>query len=307
MATLRNIASGSELTLRARVTIGRGARADVRLAGSGCSKEHATIQWDGSEWSLRDVGSRNGTRVNGNLLLGQSWRLVPGDELTFGDPDERWLWLEAAAPRAAAVRADGTTTYADGTMLLLPDERAPSASLYLKDGRWELDYRGSVRAVEDGETVQVAGHYYRLELPCPEPSLGRTRTVAGERSVRDARIELRPSLDEEFVAVNLALGSATQALPARAFNYMLLLLARSRAEDSASGVVCEEAGWTYADELARKLDVGIERLNVDIHRARRAVERLRLGNAPMFVDANRIVERRRTTTQLRLGVRHIVL
>src|SRR5262245_52122287 len=108
MATLRNVVTGRELSLRARNLIGRAARADVRLLGGGSSKEHATIQWDGSRWILHDVGSRNGTRVNGTLLLGQSWPLVVGDELTFGDPDERWSWVDGMAPRAAAGRADGT-------------------------------------------------------------------------------------------------------------------------------------------------------------------------------------------------------
>ncbi len=44
--------------------IGRGMHSDVRLADSGISREHAAISWDGDHYSIEDLQSTNGTKVN---------------------------------------------------------------------------------------------------------------------------------------------------------------------------------------------------------------------------------------------------
>jgi pSer/pThr/pTyr-binding forkhead associated (FHA) protein len=47
------------------------------------SSRHAVLTRSADGWTLHDLGSRNGTRVNGWLVKEQ--RLADGDELTFGD------------------------------------------------------------------------------------------------------------------------------------------------------------------------------------------------------------------------------
>lgn len=51
--------------LKGRTVIGRGSEADVTLDDSGASRRHAEVQWDGSRARVRDLGSTNGTQVNG--------------------------------------------------------------------------------------------------------------------------------------------------------------------------------------------------------------------------------------------------
>src|SRR6185369_1003044 len=80
----------------------------------------------------------------------------------------------------------------------------------------------------------------------------------------------------------------------RAFDYMLLTLARRRKSDQQNGFSAEEAGWIYTDDLATQLATTPERLNVDVHRARQVVARLGL-----FDDPDNIVERR--PGELRVG------
>lgn len=68
----------------ARVTIGRHASNDLALTDdSEVSRVHAVLEPVGPAWVVRDLGSRNGTRVNGDLIAGDR-RLLPGDELTIG-------------------------------------------------------------------------------------------------------------------------------------------------------------------------------------------------------------------------------
>jgi FHA domain len=68
----------------ARLTIGRHASNDVALADdSAVSRVHAVLELVGPTWVVRDLSSRNGTRVNGDLISGDR-PLGSGDEVRIG-------------------------------------------------------------------------------------------------------------------------------------------------------------------------------------------------------------------------------
>ena len=71
------------LTGRSETTIGREAPADLVLADGGVSRQHARVVRRGSAFDLVDLGSRNGTLVNGERLRGRHI-LAPGDEVEIG-------------------------------------------------------------------------------------------------------------------------------------------------------------------------------------------------------------------------------
>ena len=52
--------------MKGRTVIGRGSEADITLDDSGASRRHAEVQWDGSRARVRDLGSTNGTQLNGS-------------------------------------------------------------------------------------------------------------------------------------------------------------------------------------------------------------------------------------------------
>lgn len=301
MATIRNIRTGREVKLDGRSLVGRSNLAAVKLTAKRASNEHATIIWDGLQWTLRDLISRNGTWVNTAVLAGQSWRLIQGDEITFGDPEESWCWLDGNAPVPRATRDDGTVIEARDWLLLLPNEDAPRASVALREGQWELDFEGTTSSVADGESCSVHGVQFVLSLPTPDPASDLTRTYQGQGSAPPS-ICFRVSSDEEHVVIEFPTRSGACSLSARSFNYMLLVLARARVEDKRLGCRDEDAGWLYSQDLARKLNTSVENLNVDVHRARRAV-----GELGVMAQPANIVERRRTTGQIRLGFANITL
>ncbi|MFP5318623.1 MAG: FHA domain-containing protein [Acidimicrobiia bacterium] len=69
---------------RERITIGRGEHNDVALPNDRLvSHVHAVIESYGASFTLRDLGSSNGTFVNGQALLGERV-LRPGDEIRVG-------------------------------------------------------------------------------------------------------------------------------------------------------------------------------------------------------------------------------
>lgn len=64
------------------VVIGRLSTNDVVLADSNVSRRHAELRKDGSRWMLVDLGSTNGTLVNGKLA--KEHPLSHGDRMSFG-------------------------------------------------------------------------------------------------------------------------------------------------------------------------------------------------------------------------------
>lgn len=69
-----------------RVVIGRSPDCDVVLNNTSVSRQHAELLFDNGGWFLRDLGSRNGTGVNGTRVSGDR-PLQSGDVLRIDEFD----------------------------------------------------------------------------------------------------------------------------------------------------------------------------------------------------------------------------
>ncbi|GAA0376883.1 DUF1707 and FHA domain-containing protein [Microbispora corallina] len=69
---------------RTRYVVGRGSGCDLVLADLTVSRVHAELRRDDDAWMLVDLGSMNGTRLNGWRLVGPA-KVRAGDEVAFGD------------------------------------------------------------------------------------------------------------------------------------------------------------------------------------------------------------------------------
>jgi Protein of unknown function (DUF3662)/Inner membrane component of T3SS, cytoplasmic domain len=65
------------------VVLGRSRQCDVVLSDPNVSRQHAEIRPRGGSWVLTDLGSTNGSRVNGRRIEG-SEVIRPGDEIELG-------------------------------------------------------------------------------------------------------------------------------------------------------------------------------------------------------------------------------
>ncbi len=65
------------------MTVGRDPLNRIVLKDDRCSRQHCEVFWEASDWTLRDLQSRNGTRLNGEKVEGQH-RLVDGDRIHIG-------------------------------------------------------------------------------------------------------------------------------------------------------------------------------------------------------------------------------
>ena len=77
-----------------RYTIGRDSRCDLLIEDTTVSRWHARLERAAGRWLLTDLGSTNGTRLNG-WRVGQLVPVRAGDLVTFGSalfvvcPEER--------------------------------------------------------------------------------------------------------------------------------------------------------------------------------------------------------------------------
>jgi pSer/pThr/pTyr-binding forkhead associated (FHA) protein len=70
---------------RAETIIGRGSDVPIGIDDTRISKRHCMIRVDGSICTLIDLGSRNGTRLNGRVLKSVANRLRHLDEIQIGE------------------------------------------------------------------------------------------------------------------------------------------------------------------------------------------------------------------------------
>ncbi|MBW8838458.1 MAG: FHA domain-containing protein [Gemmatimonadetes bacterium] len=135
-----------ELKRGAALTVGRALSSDVALLDPTVSRRHASLVADESGIELNDLGSSNGTFVNGARV--EHARLAAGDVLTFGkltfnvseSPASEngtdgqgarhapTIVRQRAVPDAKqafaeALRASGSQLVVDETAIVLPDEQ----------------------------------------------------------------------------------------------------------------------------------------------------------------------------------------
>jgi len=53
---------------KSRTVIGRGSDADITLDDTGTSRQHVEILWDGKRGQVSDLGSTNGSKLNGERI-----------------------------------------------------------------------------------------------------------------------------------------------------------------------------------------------------------------------------------------------
>src|SRR5580700_2699048 len=67
-----------------RLTRGRSSNTELCFPeDGGLSRQHLVLERDGDDWTVQDLGSKNGTLVN-NIPLRAKLRLKPGDRITAG-------------------------------------------------------------------------------------------------------------------------------------------------------------------------------------------------------------------------------
>lgn len=290
--------------LAERSLVGRAIQCWLRITHASISKEHAIVAFEAGDWTLKDLGSRNGTWANGKRLdPGVSTRIDRHSLVKFGDIE---FILEEAEPPTLCAQKTRASEYivAKSGVLSLPDEDNPAASICEVAPRtWTLDLAGQVTPIQDGDTVYVGEQRFVVRMPSPGARrlLESTVRLGAEVSLAELTLRLDVSRDQESITTRLEGDGRALEVPSRATHQLLLVLARKRLEDRRLGIVEDECGWVYSDELADMMGADPQKVNVDVHRLRQQLAALGV------LEAARIVERRPTSHQVRLGMPRIMI
>jgi hypothetical protein len=289
--------TSTRIVLSSRCLVGRAPTCDLVLPQRNVSGEHAALEWSGAGWELQDLGSRNGTFLDGKRLEPEARCLIGQDaQVRFGRESPTWTLTDASAPVAMACDlATRAWRYAEGGYLSLPGPDEHECSIYaLPDGLWVVERGSDSRPIEDRATLTTAdGTLWRVFLPV---SLHSTVTEGQPLILACTRLRFRHSLDEEQVEMVGFSGATRLDYSLRAHHYPLLLLARKRLADRRAGLAAADEGWIALDDLLHMLQMSEPHLNTCIHRAR--VQLSRSG----IVDAASLIERRVRLRRVRIGV-----
>lgn len=277
--------------LASEVFVGRSRAADLRIDAPYVSGLHASVHWSGDGWMLRDMGSRNGTRVNGDPVeLGDLRRLEAGDQIRFGDERQTWVLVSTDPPLPFASSGGELTVAEDDDVLALPNaEHAQVSVVFDPEQGWlredlGSDGEASLQPVADRDIVLADGRAWVVRLP---------NLLASTRGVRPWTIDgakLRVIGGGEALTVEVHQNERTQSFRLLSPAPLFCLLAEARVRGD---------GWIDREHAFEALRINLNHLNVQVFRLRRAFSRAG------FLDARRVVERERT--RLRLGVAEVEL
>lgn len=94
---------GVQHSLRKGTTIvGRGSDADIRLSDTAASRQHLQLIWDGKAGIARDLGSTNGTKINGQRF--REAALSPDTVITIGQTPLRFHLIPSHAAQSTSTR-----------------------------------------------------------------------------------------------------------------------------------------------------------------------------------------------------------
>jgi pSer/pThr/pTyr-binding forkhead associated (FHA) protein len=284
--------------LGADQVIGREPGSALRLDDESVSWRHASLRWTGQAWELQDLGSRNGTFLDGHrIAAGARALLRMGCQLRFGDAEELWRLVDVEPPVTSLVDiATGERIFAFDDLVAVPQVGEPELFISKQaSGSWIAEFADRVWEPQSSEVLTIGPRQYRFEPGAP---VYATTTGRGQQlTPAEMALQFVVSRNEEHVQVKIVHGERSIELRPRAHSYLLLTLARLRVQDQGDQSLDPVSqGWVYQDRLLKMLATTPTQLAVDIYRARKQFSEAGVA------EAAQIVERRGTTHELRIGV-----
>lgn len=142
-----------EFALAVKTTLGRHPANTLRLVDREVSKEHASIERIGNAFLLRDLGSSNGTFVNGRRV--RELRLRDGDEIALGNS------------RLVFHSGEGTPTTSPGVTVVASAQSMPAFLAHIEQAE-ETEFRpadqlNDLQALRfDYEKLRIANEFHRM-------------------------------------------------------------------------------------------------------------------------------------------------
>jgi Nif-specific regulatory protein len=142
-------------------TVGRAATSRIVVRDDICSRNHCEIFQSGNEWTLRDLGSRNGTLINGTRVAGD-WQLADGELIQIGSCDLGFTFdLSRPFPQ---FEEDDDDTGTSGEMVFDHPGSDTEPEIILRTRKSRYRTAGSPETMEGDRISQELTTLYRLAL-----------------------------------------------------------------------------------------------------------------------------------------------
>lgn len=138
------------------ITVGRHPESMVPLPSASVSSHHGAIRWREDGFYVQDLGSRNGTRVNGAEI--EESKLNDGDRIAFGDVQAVYFHADAP-PEVAPAPPPAPMVIPTPTIQKLVSEAPPVSGIPKGAGRYQPKARpapGRHSQVEEGSGCMTA-------------------------------------------------------------------------------------------------------------------------------------------------------
>jgi len=301
MSYIYDIEIQAYIPLAAHHTFGRLASGvDTHIDKPYISKLHAAIEWNGSQWRIKNLGL-NGSWLNGKELLpNESTELAVNDIIHLAKLSDPGFQVIDLTPPTDMLWPLDTRQLAKESLPiylsryhLLPDNQTPELAVYRDEETqiWHIeaitaDMEHTSRALEDGEVLQINNmpwQFMRAKVYGPtEIHLDKVQKLTNMDFVFNL------SLDEETTQLELQHGEHTIDLGVRSHHYLLAQLVRHHAEDIKRGLDSKSQGWVYTDQLAHELGLDVTHLNIHIFRLRKQFS----DSLPNTLNMQYLLERR---------------
>ena len=163
-----------------------------------------------------------------------------------------------------------------------------------------LEQNGHERSIVDGEEVHVGGQLWRVFVG-GDGDLFETQPTTPARDLRATRFIFTDAEDAGLARLSIVCDDGEVSISGRSLIVVLLHLARARLADREQAVNELHCGWRSRQDILGSLRISPEKLNLDLHRARRVL----LAEGVRAVDA--LIERRREQGMLRIGPSNLTI
>jgi phosphoserine phosphatase RsbU/P len=138
-----------------RLVLGRSSTTELCFPeDAGLSRQHLAFEQEGDGWAIRDLGSKNGTLLNGSRLTGAK-RLRPGDRVSAGH-----LVMVFDDP--------GNGVLAGVTFVQTVEEENTTSSTVVTDLKGLLSAKGAETGALQVSALILAGNELATERPLPD-------------------------------------------------------------------------------------------------------------------------------------------
>ncbi len=215
------------------LTIGRQAGNDLVLSDQAISHRHLQVLWDGKQVTVKDLGSRNGTLLEGVLLIpqqSQSW--MERQMIRIGP-----YWLRLEGPSAAGTQTVQKPLSQTATFGMTGTPGAQTSPTMVRSGRIGMTVNPRMLTITPGQPAATQVTLINLGTIVD----WFTTTVEGVAlewvQGTGQEVQLNPGM-QETVELNVNVARLAQNL---AQEYPVTIRARSREQPKESGTV--QARW----------------------------------------------------------------